>query len=72
VQTVAELCQTRLCHSFHSQSVEDQAWLSKRVDGLLGWQGSPRSARDLMHFGLEHNEWISGKMADWFGSTAPR
>ena len=72
VQTVSELCRTRVCHSFHSQTVEDQEWLSKRVDGLLGWRDSPRSARDLMHFGLEHNEWISTRMADWFRNGTPQ
>lgn len=70
VQTVAELRQVQVCHSFLSQAVEDQDWLSKRVDGLLGWSDSPRSARDLMHFGLEHNEWVSARMLDWFKEHA--
>lgn len=69
VQSVAALCRTTVCHSFLSQNVDDQDWLSKRVDGLCGWTESPRSARDLMHFGLEHNEWTSGLMLDWFVSN---
>ena len=66
VQAVADLCRIQVCHSFLSQSIEGQEWLSKRVDGLLGSPQEIRNARDLMHFGLEHNEWVSTLMLDWF------
>ncbi|MCF8532025.1 MAG: hypothetical protein K9G48_03395 [Reyranella sp.] len=66
VQAVADLRGTRVCHSFLSQSIDAQDWLSKRVDGLLGLPQEERNARDLMHFGLEHNEWSSTLMLDWF------
>jgi hypothetical protein len=66
VEAVADLGRIQVCHSFIHQSVEKQDWLSKRVDGLFGSPTEIRNARDLIHFGLEHNEWISTLMLDWF------
>lgn len=69
VQTAAELCRIPVCHSFLTQGNEAQAWLSERVDGLYGSMQEIRNARDLMHFGREHNEWVSSRMMDWFKTT---
>jgi hypothetical protein len=66
VEAVAELRRIPVCHSFIHQTPEKQDWLSKRVDGLLGSPSAVRTARDLIHFGLDHNDLISTRMRDWF------
>jgi hypothetical protein len=66
VEAVANLHRIRICHSFIHQSTEKQDWLSRRVDGIVGSRTDVRNARDLVHLGLEHNEWISDLMRDWF------
>ncbi len=66
VEAVAESRRIPVCHSFIHQTPEKQDWLSRRVDGILGSPTDVRTARDLIHFGLEHNDWISTLMLDWF------
>lgn len=67
VSLAAELYGIPLCHSFLYLNHDTQSWLEKRFsDGLFGWYHWSPTARDLMHPGVDYNQWIALQMSRWW------
>jgi hypothetical protein len=67
VNLAAEAFDIPVCNSFLYLNHDVQAWVNKRVaKALVGWRMFEATARDLVHPGHEHNEWVSGQMFDWW------
>lgn len=67
VSLAAELYKIPVCHSFLYLDHNTQSWLEKRVEnGLFGWCRWNPTARDLMHPGVDYNQWIAMQMHRWW------